>query len=167
MISSANSVIYLATKEGTKTIFTSENTLYYNIDSAGKKLIGIGDLKTGDSVDVIGLPPQTSLGSAKIVVRDQTKAIKNFSLIGKVSEISTTTLKLSSITRIDLPILQTTINNETTFANSRSSSIKLSDILVNDKIILSGYFDDKNNLITKQVFKISNSGSNNTTSSAK
>ena len=167
VISIASNVVYLATKEGTKTIFTSENTFYYNIDSAGKKLIGIGDLKTGDNIDVVGISAQTSSGSAKIIVRDQTKVTKNFSLIGKVLEINATSLKVGSLTRVDLPTITTTLNNETTFANSRSSSLKISDILVNDKIALAGYFDDKGSLITKQIFKISPLVNKTATSSAK
>ncbi len=166
VISIASNVVYLATKEGTKTIFTSENTFYYNIDSAGKKLIGIGDLKTGDNIDVVGISAQTSSGSAKIIVRDQTKVTKNFSLIGKVLEINATSLKVGSLTRVDLPTITTTLNNETTFANSRSSSLKISDILVNDKIALAGYFDDKGSLITKQIFKISPLVNKTATSSA-
>lgn len=167
VVAIANGVIFLNTKAGTKTIYTSENTFYYNIDSTGKKLIGVGDLKTGDNIDVVGISAQTNSGGAKIVVRDQTKVTKNFSLIGNVLEINATSLKVGSLTRFDLPTITSTLNNETAFANNRSSSLKISDILVNDKIALAGYFDDKGSLITKQVFKISAASNKTATSSAK
>lgn len=161
------STIFLATNAGTNVVNTSDSTKFYNLDSSGKKLIGIGDLKSGDYLEIIGLSSQTNSGSANIIVRDQTSQIRNFGLIGKVSDINSSTLKLSSITRSDLPILQATINSDTIFANASKQNLKLTDFVANNLVVVAGYFDEKNNLITNQIFKIINSVNSSTTSSAK
>lgn len=164
----SGSTIFLSTDGGIKLIYTSDSTKFYNFDASGKKLIGIGDLKSGDSVNVIGLSPQTNSGSAKIVVRDQTIQVKNFGLIGKVSDINPSTIQLSNMTRTDLPIFHATINSDTTVTNASKQNLKSTDILANDLVVIAGYFDDKNNLITKQIFRtFLTATTNNSTSSAK
>ncbi len=159
--------IFLVTEDGTKTVYTTDTTKFYNIDASGKKLIGVGDLKAADKILVIGLPSLSNQGSAKIIVRDQTKAIENISLIGKITEISTTTLKIGSITRTDLPTLTTTLNSDSLVTNARKQSLKLAELMVNDQIAAAGYFDEKNNFTVKQIFKISSPTSNSATASAK
>lgn len=166
IVSATSSTILIDTADGTKTVYSADSTKYLNFDSSGKKLIGIGDLKTGDKVYVIGLPHGANLGTAKMIVRDQTKAVKNFSYFGKVTEITSASLKIGSLTRSDVPTISTTLTIETVFSNFRNQSLKVSEILVNDKIALSGYIDGKNNLIAKSIFKISTTVSKTATPSA-
>ncbi len=149
----SGSTIFLSTNTGTKMVYTSDSTKFLNLDSSGKKLIGISDLRSGDNLEVIGPSPQTNSGSAKIIVRDQTNQIKNFGLFGQVSEINPTTLKLSNFTRSDLPVLQITLNSDTTFVEANNQNLKLADITAKNLVVVAGYFNDKNNLITTQVFR--------------
>lgn len=159
--------LYVDTKHGTKVIYTSDTTKFLNLDSIGKKLIGVSDLKVNDKIYIIGLSKLAVSGSAKIIIRDQTKPIRNFSFLGRISEITDKNLKLANFTRDDLPSINLLLTSETKVTNSRQEILKLINLKVSDKILASGFFDDKNNLVTAAIFKISSDNGQTATVSAK
>lgn len=162
-----SAVILLETKFGTKIIYTADSTKFFNLDSSGKKLIGLGDLKAGDTIYTIGLTQLTNSGSAKIIVRDQTKAVRNFSLIGKIASATDKDLKLDDFNRSDLPSLLLTFSSKTKVTNSRQQTLKPTDLKADYKIVASGFFDEKNNLVAATIFNLGSSAMQTATVSAK
>lgn len=167
IIALKESSIFVDTKKGTKFIYTNDTTKFFNLDSSGKKLIGLVDLKINDKIYIIGLSQLTVSGSAKIIIKDQTKVIKNFSVFGRASEITEKNIKLANFTRDDLPNFVLTFSGETKITNSRQEVLKISNLKTTDKILTSGFFDDKNNMIVISIFKIYSTDDKTTTSSSK
>lgn len=146
--------ISLNTPNGTKLVTTTDSSLFFNLDSTGRKLIGLGDLKTGDELCVIGLAQNSTAGFGMIIVRDQNKTVENFSAFGTISEFTGTNLKINNITSTSLTTPMFALTTELSISNSKRQKLKLSDLKLTDLIATSGYIDEKNNLITSTLLKI-------------
>lgn len=147
--SANNSVIVLSTESGNKMIYTNDSTKFINIDANGKKLIGFGDLKIGETVSVVGLPKEKGSGTAKVVVRDNRIKTGYFSTIGKVSEITETDITLKNFSG-DLPSkkLNFTANS---VVKKDSEVILLKDLKTGDKVVASGTIDEKGSLLVSEI----------------
>ncbi len=148
--SSSNPVLVISTNSGNKIVYTTDSTKILNLNSAGKKLIGFGDLKLGEKILLIGLPKESASGTAKIIVRDQNPKPKNFSFLGKVAEVSESSLTLSNFTQKELPTTKVSIAPSAVVKNN-SKTIKTLDLKTQDKIVLTGTIDDKGALFAAFV----------------
>ena len=148
--SSTNPVLVISTKLGNKIVYTNDSTKFLNLDSKGKKLIGFGDLKLGEKILLIGLPQESASGTAKIIVRDQNPKPNNFSFIGKISEVSDTTLTLNNFAQKELPTTKVGVSSSTVIKKS-GKTIKVLDLKVQDKVVLTGTIDDKGTLMASFV----------------
>lgn len=158
--------LLMTTIEGTKSIYTTDNTKFYNIDSLVSKLIGFGDLKLGDNVFVIGLAPTTNSGTAKVVVRDNSPFVKTFSLLGKVRDLTATSLLLNNYNNPNLTPNTLTLNADTLLLDSKGSKLITSEILTGDKVVVVGTIDDKGTLLAKEIYKFDAAAKNKTATSS-
>lgn len=146
----ANSVVMVSAPNGNKTIVTNDSTKFYNLDSKGKKLIGFGDLKIGETIMIIGLAPEASKGSAKIILRDQNPKTKFFSLLGKKAEVKDNILTLADFSRKDLPSTKITIASNTIIKKA-GKNINLEKLTNEANLVSVGTIDDKGNLLATEL----------------
>ena len=133
-----------------KIVYTTDSTKFLNLDSKGKKLIGFGDLKLGEKILLIGLPKGSASGTAKIIVRDQNPKTKNFSFLGKVLETSESSITLNNFNQKELPATKINIAQDTIIKKS-NKDIKISELKVQDKVVLTGNIDEKGTLMATFV----------------
>ena len=150
VISASNGVLFISTRSGTKIIYTSDSTKFLNLSTSGKKLIGFGDLKIGETILIMGVPEDSATGMAKLVVRDQNQKLKFFSVLGKISEITETTLTLKDWQRTDLPTLKIAITASTTVMKG-NTTITFSKLKPDDQLTVTGTIDDKGNPVASNI----------------
>lgn len=148
--SKTNSVIVLSSSSGVKTISTSDSTKFINIDSKGKKLIGFGDLKIGETILLVGLSPQGASGVAKIVVRDQNQKPKYFSLFGKNQELKDNVLTLKNSFQSNSTTSKVQLGASTVFRKN-SKNITLEQVALDERLVVTGTIDEKGNLNSSEV----------------
>ena len=152
LTSSTNPTLVVSTNSGNKVVYTTDSTKFLNFDSKGKKLIGFGDLKLGEKILIIGLPQESASGTAKIIVRDQNPKPNNFSFMGKISEVSETTLTLNNFAQKELPVTKVGTTSSTVIKKA-NKTVKPTDFKVADKVVLTGTIDDKGTLLAQEIFK--------------
>lgn len=147
----SSSVLVLDCENGTKAIYTTDSTKFINLDSSGKKLIGFGDLKIGDTIQVLGLNPAESTGTAKIIVRSSViNGSNTFSLIARISDISEGLINLKNYTRDDLALIKVSYDSSV-LINSGSKTLKITDLKPNNKVVTAGTIDNKGTLLAKEI----------------
>ncbi|HEY4695031.1 MAG TPA: DUF5666 domain-containing protein [Candidatus Nanoarchaeia archaeon] len=153
-VAAINGTAFLVnTDEGSRLIYTTDNTKYFNIDPSGKKLIGFGDIKVGETIMVLGLSSQSNSGTARIIVRDTVKQITTFSVLGKVVEVKDPSLTLENLLSADLPALTLTTSTDTKI-QSGEKTIALIDLKAGDRVVAAGTIDDKGNFVVKTILRI-------------
>lgn len=158
--------IIISTSNGSRIVYTSDNTQSFNINSTGKKHIGIGDLKVGNVIMVLGLPGTTNSGTAKFIVRDTTKQIATFSILGKIVNTKSSTLTLQDLSRSDFPATSITLSKDTVIKASDNKDLTSTGLQKGDELIAAGTIDSKGNLVPKTVLKIVVDSSKTASSSA-
>ncbi len=148
---SAN-VLTISSKKDLKTIYTSDSTKFINIDSGGKKLVGFGDIKVNDTILVVGVPPASSTGSAKLIIRDSNKVVKNFSILGKIATLKENTLTLGHFSRSDLPNFTINLTTDNIISSSKNKTLDRSTLITGQFAIITGIIDDKGSFSSKQIF---------------
>lgn len=151
--SASNSIAIISTNSGVKTIYTNDSTKFLNFDSKGKKLIGFGDLKIGQTIMVVGLSKDGTFGTAKLVVRDDNQKTKSFSLQGRVFENKESSLTLKNFQRDSLPLTTITISSSTTLKKG-GKSVAASSLKQNQSIVVTGTIDDKGILFASEILAI-------------
>lgn len=150
LIAVNTSVLFLDTKTGTKTVYTTDSTKFFSLDSSGKKLIGLGDLKLGDNLVILGLNPSEVSGIAKFVVRTSVGVNKSFSLLGKVAEVHDTTLSLADFNGLNPTPISLTLPTNVSFApESRVKNV--ASLKKDDKLVVVGTVDAKGTLTAQQI----------------
>lgn len=150
IVSTGASVLVFSTTTGSKTIYTNDVTKFINLDGKGKKLIGFGDLKIGESIMVVGLPSAAGSGSAKLIIRDQNLKPKYFSSLSRVAEIKDSVVTVKGYSREDLPSNKVATNSTTTVKKS-GSTLTLDNLKVNDKVVVTGTIDEKGTLTASEI----------------
>ena len=164
VIGSGGRIISIDTSNSVRTVFTSDSTKFINLDSSGKKLIGFGDIKGGDTLLVIGLPSTSVSGSAKIVVRDQTKSTKTFAQLGQVLNNKDNTLVIADIFRTDIPNLSLSLPKEAVVSADKNQTLDQTLLTAGRKLVAAGIVDDKGLYIIKRIFVLNYSRETATTS---
>lgn len=154
VVVNSGGILTLSSESRTKFIYTIDSTKFINIDSSGKKLIGLGDIKVNDSVLVVGVAQVASSGTAKLVIRDQNKNSRTFSLIGKVSELKDTSLALSHFSRTDLPNINLVLTGETVVSGAKNKALDRTSLVAGAQVVASGNIDDKGTFVSKQIFLV-------------
>ncbi len=144
------SVLYISTDSGNKTIYANDSSKFINLDSKGKKLIGFGDLKIGETVMIVGVPREAAAGTATLVIRDQNAKPKYFSILGKFSEVKDTTVTLKNFSREDLPTSKFTLTTSSLIKKSGKNST-IDQLKQNDKVVVTGTIDDKGTLVASEI----------------
>ena len=148
--SGANSTLLLDSKNGPKAIYTNESTKFVNIDASGKKLIGFGDLKEGETIMVIGLSGESGKGSAKIIVRDQRTRQRYFSLLGRAAELSAANFSVKDYKRDDMP-KQKLIFGESLKVKKGKETVSKTELKENSKVVAVGIVDEKGSLTATEI----------------
>jgi len=148
----SNSVLTVFENGKIINIYTNDSTKYLNFDSGGKKLIGIGDLKVNDTILIIGIAKDSNPKIAKLIVRDQTKSVNNFSLIGKIIELKENSISLGQLTRKDLPPTVINFSQNLSILTTGNKTLEKSSLTQNQTIIATGIIDEKGNFQSKQIF---------------
>lgn len=143
-------LLFITTHRGSKTVMTNDGTKFINFDSKGKKLIGFGDLKNGESILVIGLSADQAIGTAKIIVRDQTTKPNYFSLFGRNQEFKDNSLFLKDLIRQDLDLTKVTISTSTKYYKNKIET-DIKSLSLGEKLALVGTIDEKGNLVTEEI----------------
>lgn len=146
--------LIITTEAGSKLIHTTDNTRFYSLEAGVQKLIGFGDLKALDQIMVIGLSPNSVNGSAKLVVRDNSTATKTFAQIGRLKEIGTNTLTISSFSNSSVSPFIVSFSSNTLVSNGKNSTLAAADLQTGDPLIVAGLIDSKNTLITREVYRL-------------
>lgn len=154
VVASSGSVLTISADKNIKTIYTTDSTKFINIDSSEKKLIGFGDIKVNDTILVVGVPQGSSVGTAKLIIRDQNKIVRAFSMIGRVSELKDNLLALAHFSRTDLPNQNINLTNDTAIVTNKSKPLNRTSIIPKAQAIVSGAIDDKGTFLSKQIFLI-------------
>lgn len=152
VVASSGSVLTISADKNIKTIYTIDSTKFINIDSNGKKLIGFGDIKINDTILVVGVPQGSSVGTAKLIIRDQNKIVKAFSMIGKVSELKDNLLTLAHFSRTDLPNQNISLTSETAITATKNKTLDRNSLAPRQTAVVSGTIDDKGSFLAKQIF---------------
>ncbi len=152
VIRTIDKAIVIDTASGSRFIYFTDSTRFINFDSTGKKPIGIGDLKIGETIMVVGLNPSTNSGVAKFIIRDQVKQLTSFSLFGKIKTASSTNLTLSTSSELD-PV-NLLLNSDTVIKTNADKTILPAELQTNDQLALAGIIDSKGSLVTKTILKL-------------
>ena len=166
VVANSGSILTVSSEGNTKTIYTTDSTKFINIDSTEKKLIGFGDIKVNDTILVVGVPQVSSVGTAKLIIRDQNKIVKAFSMIGKISELKDNLLVLSHFSRTDLPNQNISLTSETAITAAKNKILDRTSLVTGQLAIVSGIIDDKGSFLVRQIF-LTNYKDIKATSSAK
>ncbi len=151
--STANLVLFLQTPFGPKTTYTNDSTRFINLSASGKKLIGFGDVKVGETVFVLGTNEQMSSGVAKVIVRDSNPKQATFSLQGSLSEKTDTSLTLKNFNQPDLPTVKVNFDTDTVFKKT-NQKIDATTLTPDDKLVIVGTLDSKGTPLAKEVLKL-------------
>lgn len=166
IVSIQTNFVVLEAMSGNKVIYTTDSTKYFQLDGT-KKLIGFGDLKINDKITVLGLVPSSSSGTAKFIVRDQTKTIKNFSLFGQIVSASATELKLTPTDKKDTT-LNLSVSADLITIDLKKKVIGLNEASQSqDKIVTTGIVDEKNSPSIKKIMVLRNLSKQSATSSSR
>jgi len=141
------------TNKGLKTAFTDDFTKFIFIDQEGRKGITLTDLKIGDKVSVVGVGKDDTNGLAKFVIVQNKPFAKRHALLGKVKEISETSLILTHLTRTDRKFM-INITNDTTIKIKGVDEASIADIKVGDIMIVSGSVNNEGTINAEKIFVV-------------
>mgnify|MGYP001599369760 CR=1 FL=1 len=152
VIAASGTTLTVSSENGTRIVYTSDSTKFINFDSTGKKLIGFGDIKINDTIMIVGVSQISGNGSARLVIRDQNRITKTFSLFGKINNLMENTLILSHFTRADLPNHSLSLTNETIISSTKNKTLDRTSLVPGTAAIISGIVDEKGTFFSKAVF---------------
>lgn len=152
VIAASGATLTVSSENGTKIVYTSDSTKFINFDSTGKKLIGFGDIKINDTIMIVGVSQISGNGSARMVIRDQNRITKTFSLFGKINNLTENTLILSHFTRTDLPNHSISLTNETIISSSKNKILDRTTLVPGTRAVVAGTIDEKGNFLSKAIF---------------
>jgi len=150
----SGSSITMETKSGGLiTVFTDDLTKFLAIGDQGKSEIAFSDLRLGDKVSVVGVSKDSTVGSAKFVIRIGKSLVKRAAVAGKVKSIDGASLTLTHIIHTDRTF---TINttSETKIKVKGKENATLADVKVDDIVVASGTVDEKGVIAAKRIFVI-------------
>jgi preprotein translocase subunit YajC len=148
----AQSTIVVETQSGTsKMVFTDDLTKFYSLDSSGKTIISLTDLKVSDPVSVVGIGNDDTSGTAKYIVRQGTPVAQHYATAGKVKEVSTEGFVITNIVNTT----QNTnikLNSNTTVKIKGKNTATVTDIKVGDLLVLTGNLGKDGSLEATKIF---------------
>jgi len=137
-----------------KTVFTDENTKFFQVGKGGKKKITLDDLKIGDKIAAVGIVNDEDSGTAFLIVKFNRPMVRRHAVFGQVTKASDNELTVSHIFHKNRPTTTIKVTSNTVIQIKGDASSTFADIKVGDIVVASGTVDSQGVITAKVVFVI-------------
>lgn len=137
-----------------KNVFTDDFTKFFSIDSKGKSLIKLENLKIGDKVSIVGVGKDDIDGVAKFVIVIKSTVAKRHAILGKVKEIDGSSITLTHLTQTDREFAVIVSKEAKIKIKGQDENAKVTDIQKDDVIIAVGTVDKNGTISANKLFVV-------------